>query len=178
MNYGRETEETITLYNIGFNYFEEKMIFIHQGIFHICFGDIKRHLTKIINEPEKTRIGFMIALRLYLEHGNLIGSPFEFYTQLKTDYGHFPFFEDIHTHFYKDHSTCPCNREGQEGEFEEPTLETTVEKFTLKEILYLVSGIIYHNSQVDNEIEADSDFIEDFLGFWTPTIAQLDTVAN
>jgi len=180
--YDGKAPETIAAYDIGFTYFEDNLIFIHKGIYHIRFGYIKRYLTKMMNQPKNIQIGFMIAIRLYLENGDLIGSPFDFYNVVvkESENNIFPFFEDIHPHFYKDHSTCPCNQQDHEGEFIEPTRETTVEKFALKEILYLVSGIIYHNSNsfVDDKIEPNGEFVQDFLGPFTVTIEELDAVAN
>lgn len=166
--YEGQDQVTKNLLDIGFDYFVQKLIFTKDGITYIRYGNIKKYLTKNMVKSEEFKKGFLIATEIYLEYGIMYGSPLDFYNFKKEDYDEFPFFEDNHCHFFKDHTICPCNQEGNEGEYIEPTEETIVENFALKEILNLVSSIIYHNQQVEDKIEPSNDFVGDFLSYWTP----------
>jgi hypothetical protein len=173
-DFGEGTPEVVFRYNKGFDYFEKSLIFTYQDTQHIRFGEINRFITKIMVTHPDFRKGFMIALQLYLEYSIMFRSPFQFYRYLETEYGHVPYFENTHSHYFKDHTQCSCNQKNREGEYDELTEDNAIEHFALGDILWMISGIIYENSEVDEPNDPDSDFTADYIGFWTPSIEEIN----
>jgi hypothetical protein len=146
----------------GSDYFHEKIIFTHEGVSYIRFGQIKAEFIKLMIKPVDVQNGFVIAFKHYLTHGKMYGSPMNYYDAIKEKRGYFPLFHDLCFNFFPDLSDSVESKE-------DVTNEEMEEKFFLGDIFQFEEAILYHNKgeEEPGKIKPNDETTLDLIGWWS-----------